>query len=527
MIPDHRHGSVLWTLDAAVRRHTAFVEDSCSAPNGDETARFLQESFDWLQKYLTGNRSPWRSKPIWQLDSLRKVPEGGEEKFAYDLCSGTSGLFRQIPAASGVIDWKGFRNQHANVDLVREISPGDEYELIELKIGSNAAEYAAAQSIRNALLYLIARRLAPDSFRSTRPLLQANRIGLRVWAPAQYYDGYNGQRLQSAISKGFSIFTDGLIQDFVLQTIDKECGKANEVDWETAGAQKRRELRHVPGPFRMWLREKLKDAPKPLLFDSAWRNLITKREHSGFESPDSSQAFGLNIFAPLAHDSELAKKVLNRLLPGTTSAQEKVTIQFEESFEDAAKLLNERGISTQVDVVFTINGAGVKRKLLIEVKLAEEQFGGCKGWFDPKNPPTRNPHRDRCCTVFQNPEAYCYMAAKFSRAYWTYLKPLLPVMPHEPCPFRGSLYQLMRNYLTARLAGPAQFIVCSHPDNDELSMLPLPVCGHYDTSGAVRAFLGRDAVLFWNALDVIEHTAAAEPSLHSWRDWMLDQYFKN
>jgi hypothetical protein len=119
------------------------------------------------------------------------------------------------------------------------------------------------------------------------------------------------------------------------------------------------------------------------------------------------------------------------------------------------------------------------------------------------------------------------MAAKFSRAYWTYLKPLLPAMPHEPCPFRGSLYQLMRNYLTARLVGSAQFIVCSHPDNDELGMLPLPVCGHHDVMGATQAILGPGAVVFWNAFDVIEHTAAAEPSLHSWRDWMLDQYFKN
>src|SRR5580700_10936893 len=33
MISDQRHGTVLWTLDAAIRRHLAAVEDACSQTN--------------------------------------------------------------------------------------------------------------------------------------------------------------------------------------------------------------------------------------------------------------------------------------------------------------------------------------------------------------------------------------------------------------------------------------------------------------------------------------------------------------
>jgi hypothetical protein len=380
MIPDHRHGSVLWTLDAAIRRHLAAVEDTCSAAvNGNETTRFLREALQWLQRYLTHDRSPWRSEGLWRLDGQRKIPEDGEQRLAYELSQRSSGLYLQIPATSGVVDWKGQQNRHANVDIVREVNP-TVYELIELKDASDTPEFAAAELVRNALLYLVAKNFAPEAFCKAIPLLQATKISLQVWAAADYYDGYDGQRLQSAITKGFTTLTGGLISDFAFSALDNISGKTTGVDWANARNRQRRELRHVAGPFRKWLRRKLVNAPRPLLFDPAWRNLL-QSEHFGFESPDSSQAFALNIFAPFVHNSDLAREVLNRLLPGVVSAQEEVTVLFEQSFADVAKHLNEQGIATQVDVVFSINGTGPARRLLIEVKLAEEHFGSCKGWL--------------------------------------------------------------------------------------------------------------------------------------------------
>jgi hypothetical protein len=83
----------------------------------------------------------------------------------------------------------------------------------------------------------------------------------------------------------------------------------------------------------------------------------------------------------------------------------------------------------------------------------------------------------------------------------------------------------MRNYLLARLLGSTQFIICSHPDNSDLRILHLPVCGHHDAVSAFRAILGQDSVLVWNARDVIEHIGTLEEALHPWRDWMHHQYF--
>ena len=123
------------------------------------------------------------------------------------------------------------------------------------------------------------------------------------------------------------------------------------------------------------------------------------------------------------------------------------------------------------------------------------------------------------------PESNCYMATRFSRNYWEHLKSSLKVSPDEPCPFRGSLYQLMRNYLTAKLLGSAQFIVCLQPENDELRILDLPVAGHYDAIEAFQAILGTGAVRVWNARTLLAEMTSLKPELNTWREWMIETYF--
>ena len=329
MIPPHEHGSVLWTLDSALRKRFARIEDPCWKERAESTAKFLEHALDWLGKHLTSSRSPWRSKELWRLDGPRKVPEGGEKRLAYHLCNLASDLYREIPAASGVVDWDGQRNKLANLDLVREIAPAAEYELIELKIASDTPEYAAATLVRYALLYVLARSQAPAELRKARPILQATKVVLRVWAPAEYYDGFDGRCLQTAISDGLRTVTAGLIDGFRFMSLDPQSGRTDEVDWIACCGRLRRPIPHVPGPFRLWLRQKLADSPRPLLFDPNWQHLVGGRPHRGFDAPDSSQAFGINLFAPLAYDTDLAKAVLQHFVPGLVSDGDKVSVAFD------------------------------------------------------------------------------------------------------------------------------------------------------------------------------------------------------
>jgi hypothetical protein len=76
-----------------------------------------------------------------------------------------------------------------------------------------------------------------------------------------------------------------------------------------------------------------------------------------------------------------------------------------------------------------------------------------------------------------------------------------------------QLYQLMRNYLTGKLLGSAQFVVCLHPDNDELRILDMPVAGHRDAIEAFRAIRGADALHVWNARTLLDETASLKPEL--------------
>ncbi|MBA2433700.1 MAG: hypothetical protein H0V54_01205 [Chthoniobacterales bacterium] len=72
-----------------------------------------------------------------------------------------------------------------HIDLIRRCS-NEEFELIELKVGSDTPVFAAFEILRNALFYLRARRSWIPSY-SDRQLLKAKRIALRVLAPLDFY----------------------------------------------------------------------------------------------------------------------------------------------------------------------------------------------------------------------------------------------------------------------------------------------------------------------------------------------------
>ena len=113
-------------------------------------------------------------------------------------------LFYEVPAASGVFDTDGRANKRANVDLAVEVVPGEHYVLVELKVNADDPAFAAAEILRNFVLYLLARRHGPPELIERRPVLQARRIDLQVWAPEEYYQGRDWTGLERRLVERLS-----------------------------------------------------------------------------------------------------------------------------------------------------------------------------------------------------------------------------------------------------------------------------------------------------------------------------------
>ena len=100
----------------------------------------------------------------------------------------------QVPVASGLVSPFG----RGAIDLVRQRSERH-FEMIELKIASDTPLSAAIEVINYACIWLIARGDRPK-----RPsaLLDADRIDLRVLAPAAYYARYRLSELEASLDAG-------------------------------------------------------------------------------------------------------------------------------------------------------------------------------------------------------------------------------------------------------------------------------------------------------------------------------------
>ena len=100
----------------------------------------------------------------------------------------------QVPVASGVVSSFG----RGAIDLVRQRSERH-FEMIELKIASDTPLSAAIEVINYACIWLIARGDRPK-----RPsaLLDADRMDLRVLAPAAYYANYRLSELEASLDAG-------------------------------------------------------------------------------------------------------------------------------------------------------------------------------------------------------------------------------------------------------------------------------------------------------------------------------------
>ena len=278
------------------------------------------------------------------------------------------------------------------------------------------------------------------------------------------------------------------------------------------------------------------------LHDESWWRYIKGREHKWARSLLSSQCFAVNLFGPLAEKPVLAKLVLETLLPNRTlEKDDEVTVLFEHTPEGTREWLGEIKTRqpTQVDVFFTVT----RRErpvgyLLIEIKLKESEFGSCRGAVPPKPGKDGNLDSSRCLNlqaILKSPKTMCWMAeADNGRHYWDFM--LSAATPFTftsaiACPFRQSLYQLMRNQALAfalvqnTSADWAEFGVCLHPGNKEVLKLTDAVDGHTDAVKAFNAILPHNMEII-NILpaDIIKLARENDPASSEWGDWMIARY---
>ena len=276
------------------------------------------------------------------------------------------------------------------------------------------------------------------------------------------------------------------------------------------------------------------------LHNETWWQHIKGKEHIWARSLLSSQCFAVNLFGPLAESPILAKQVLEKLLSHRTLGKDDVvTVRFEHTPEGTREWLGENDHPTQVDVFFTVTR---KEKpigyLLVELKFREPEFGSCRGADKSTSKEPGNPDSSRCLNlhaVLKNPKQMCWMAEPGNgRHYWDFM--LSAATPFKfasvmACPFRQSLYQLMRNQVLALAlvqntsAEWAEFGVCLHPGNEEVLQLTDAVAGHTDAVKAFNAILPQNMKII-NILpaDIIKLARGNDPVLSEWGDWMIARY---
>ena len=105
------------------------------------------------------------------------------------------------------------------IDLVRRRGKRH-FELIELKIASDTALYAAIEIIGYGCLWLIARNDKPSRVSA---LLDADQIDLRVLAPPAYYTGFALKGVEAALDEGVRRLgqRNGAVLSFAFDLLDE------------------------------------------------------------------------------------------------------------------------------------------------------------------------------------------------------------------------------------------------------------------------------------------------------------------
>ncbi len=163
----------------------------------------------------------------------------------------------------------------------------------------------------------------------------------------------------------------------------------------------------------------------------------------------SSQAFAVNLFAPLSPDA--VARLLGSVFATEIINAEPPTLEYSDPLDELAESASPHGHRTQVDVVLTGQSTDGPVTLLIEVKLAETDFGWCSAATSPNNDRT-----DICARSgpFGGDPAGCFQLRNFNgpkrRRYDEFIEPAGDGSA-PGCWFRRSASQPMRNVALAEV----------------------------------------------------------------------------
>lgn len=147
---------------------------------------------------LNRSRQNWRWTLQPQISAANRSPEVVLERAIAAACVAhqRSDWANQIPVASGLI--AGAADGRRAIDLAQR-RDDRHYELIELKVASDTPLYAAVELLGYASLLLLARQAPPEH---APALLAADRVDLRVLAPAAFYAPFQLEKLARSIDAG-------------------------------------------------------------------------------------------------------------------------------------------------------------------------------------------------------------------------------------------------------------------------------------------------------------------------------------
>lgn len=163
----------------------------------DCVRRNYHESGASVNKNRSKQNWRWHS-PQPQIGERNRSPEVVVERAVAAACVALcrTDWSNQIPVTSGLVEGAGDRRRA--IDLVRRVGERH-FQLIELKVGSDTPLYAVVEMLGYACLWLLAREDRPSR---PSPLLEADRVDLRVLAPAEFYKGYSLETVESAVHEG-------------------------------------------------------------------------------------------------------------------------------------------------------------------------------------------------------------------------------------------------------------------------------------------------------------------------------------
>lgn len=158
--------------------------------------------------YHKKSEENWRLKKQKGISPNNDSPEVSLEReivnIPVEIWPDSKNWFNQVPIASGLV---GPNEGGRRIDLVHDCGDGV-YEFIELKVGSNTPLYAAMEILKCGILYIFCRqdKRASEYVDRKGELLQAEKIQLRVLAPAKYYVEYDLSWLEQSIDSGLANF---------------------------------------------------------------------------------------------------------------------------------------------------------------------------------------------------------------------------------------------------------------------------------------------------------------------------------